>query len=74
MYGIWCWGKIKETPETSLDFVLAKPVYEELRGWKDTNDINFLKYLTFIEEKTGIKIEYISYGPKTEEMCTVMIW
>jgi len=64
-------GKIKETPETSLDFVLAKPVYEELRGWKDTNNINFLKYLTFIEEKTGIKIEYISYGPKTEEMCTV---
>jgi len=61
-------GKIKEIPSSSYDFFVAKPVYETLKGWSNTQHINFLKYMTFIEEKTGIKINYISYGPKTEEM------
>jgi adenylosuccinate synthase len=61
-------GKIKEIPSSSYDFFVAKPVYETLKGWPNTQHINFLKYMTFIEEKTGIKINYISYGPKTEEM------
>jgi adenylosuccinate synthase len=61
-------GKIKETPSSSYDFFVAKPIYETLKGWPNTRHINFLKYMTFIEEKTGIKINYISYGPKTEEM------
>lgn len=30
---------------------VAKPIYEELDGWSDTNDINFLKFISFIEEK-----------------------
>ncbi|BBE31626.1 adenylosuccinate synthetase [Tepiditoga spiralis] len=63
-------GEIKEIPSSSYDFSKAKPVYETLPGWKDTNDVNFLKYMAFIEEKTGVKIHYISYGPKTEEMCS----
>jgi adenylosuccinate synthase len=61
-------GKIKDIPSSSYDFFVAKPVYETLKGWPNTQHINFLKYMTFIEEKTGIKINYISYGPKTEEM------
>lgn len=61
-------GKIKEIPSSSYDFFVAKPVYETLKGWPNTSHINFLKYMTFIEEKTGIKINHISYGPKTEEM------
>ncbi len=61
-------GKIKEVPSSSYDFFVAKPVYESLKGWPNTQHINFLKYMTFIEEKTGVKINYISYGPKTEEM------
>ncbi len=32
-------------------FFVAKPIYEELDGWSDTNDINFLKFISFIEEK-----------------------
>jgi adenylosuccinate synthase len=63
-------GKIKEIPDSSYDFYKAKPIYETLKGWKSTNDVNFLKYMSFIEEYTGVKINYISYGPKTEEMCT----
>lgn len=62
--------EIKDIPSSSYDFFVAKPIYEELDGWSDTNDINFLKFISFIEEKTEIDIDYISYGPKTEEMCT----
>jgi adenylosuccinate synthase len=61
-------GKIKDIPSSSYDFFVAKPVYETLKGWPNTQHINFLKYMTFIEEKTGVKINHISYGPKTEEM------
>ena len=61
-------GKIKDIPSSSYDFFVAEPVYETLDGWPDTDHINFLKYLTFIEENTGVRINYISYGPKTEEM------
>jgi len=63
-------GKTKDTPSSSYDFFVAKPIYTELNGWKDTNDINFLKYLSYIEEQIGVDIDYISYGPKTEEMCS----
>ncbi|HOB15828.1 MAG TPA: adenylosuccinate synthase [Defluviitoga sp.] len=63
-------GEIKETPSSSYDFFVAEPIYEELEGWHDTKDINFLKFISFIEEQTAIDIDYISYGPKTEEMCT----
>nr|WP_240739421.1 adenylosuccinate synthetase [Marinitoga lauensis] len=63
-------GEIREVPASSYDFLVAKPIYETLKGWPDTNHINFLKYMAFIEEKTGVEIPYISYGPKTDEMCT----
>ncbi|HPF17306.1 MAG TPA: adenylosuccinate synthase [Thermotogota bacterium] len=61
-------GKIKEIPSSSYDFFVAKPIYETLKGWPNTQHINFLKYMTFIEEKTGVKINNISYGPLTHEM------
>ncbi|MBM7560157.1 adenylosuccinate synthase [Marinitoga litoralis] len=63
-------GEIKEIPTSSYDFFVGKPIYETLKGWPNTNHVNFLKYMAFIEEKTGIEISHISYGPKTEEMCT----
>jgi adenylosuccinate synthase len=63
-------GVIKEVPSTSYDFFRAKPVYESIAGWPTTDHVNFLKYMTFIESETGVEIDYISYGPKTEEMKT----
>ncbi len=63
-------GVIKELPSTSYDFFRAKPIYETVSGWPVTDHINFLKYMTFIERETGVEIDYISYGPKTEEMKT----
>lgn len=63
-------GKVKPVPSSSYDFFVAKPMYETLRGWQDTASIQFLKYMTFIEEQVGLPITYISYGPKTHEMMT----
>jgi adenylosuccinate synthase len=63
-------GVVKELPSTSYDFFRAKPIYETVSGWPVTDHINFLKYMTFIEKETGVEIDYISYGPKTEEMKT----
>jgi len=49
-----------------------QPVYEELPGWKNdlTNcketkelPVELLKYLEFISNHTGIKVEYLSVGP-----------
>ncbi len=62
-------GKIKEIPSTSRDFFKAEPIYEKLEGWPKTNHINFLKYITFIEKEMGIDIDFISYGPRTDQMC-----
>jgi adenylosuccinate synthase len=63
-------GKIKKIPSSSYDFFVAKPVYKTLKGWPSTDHVNFLKYMAFIEDETGVKINHISYGPKTEEMIS----
>jgi len=63
-------GAVKEMPSTSYDFFKARPIYETVSGWPSTDHINFLKYMTFIERETGVEIDYISYGPRTEEMKT----
>ncbi|MDX2176257.1 MAG: adenylosuccinate synthase [Candidatus Sumerlaeia bacterium] len=67
-------GKRKELPATSRDFFGAEPVYVELPGWPDTNHDNFRKYLRFIHQQTGTPIDYISYGPRTEEMLETREW
>ena len=63
-------GVVRDVPSTSHDFFVAEPVYEELPGWRTTDDVNFLKYMTFIEEQVSVPITYISYGPHTDEMET----
>ena len=57
-------------PSTTHDFFAAEPVYEDLAGWQTTEDVNFLKYMTFIEQQVGVPITFISYGPHTDEMET----
>ena len=63
-------GVVRDMPSTTHDFFVAEPVYEDLAGWQTTDDVNFLKYMTFIEQQVGVPITYISYGPHTEEMET----
>lgn len=49
-------------------FQKAKPIYKEFDGWNDVFEVNFLKYMTFIEKELDTEISYVSYGPKTEEI------
>ena len=63
-------GVVHDVPSTTHDFFAAEPVYEDLAGWQTTEDVNFLKYMTFIEQQVGVPITYISYGPHTDEMET----
>ena len=63
-------GIVHDVPSTTHDFFAAEPVYEDLAGWQTTEDVNFLKYMTFIEQQVGVPITFISYGPHTDEMET----
>lgn len=63
-------GIEQKTPFISDDFKKAKPIFKSLDGWNNVFEINFLKYMTFIEQELGVAIDYISYGPKTEDIMT----
>jgi len=54
----------------------CEPIYEELPGWEEgISDIkrveelpeNLIKYIYKIEELTGVKVAFISIGPKREQ-------
>ena len=70
-------GKVtKDFPVTPL-LKRAKPVFVTLDGWKcDIRGIREFsnlpkeaqKYVNFIEEEIGVKISYVSNGPKREEV------
>ncbi len=62
---------------TTGDLNRAKPIYEELPGWKeeirgikdyDKLPINARKYVEFIEKSIGVKITLVSNGPKRDEI------
>ncbi len=63
-------------PELTGDLARCVPIYEELPGWSNdlTNVRQFSdlpdaarRYVAYLEEKTGIPIEYISVGPGREQ-------
>ena len=70
-------GKLIKSYPTDVDRLSAvEPVYESLPGWKaDISEcltFNELpektkKYLNFISEKSGIKIDIVSVGPKRKQ-------
>jgi len=45
-----------------------KPIYEYMNGWKDLKDVNFEKYVRFLEEQIGISVEVVSTGPRTNDV------
>ncbi len=70
-------GKIYKDFLTTEELYKAKPVYEELKGWK--TDIRGIKeydklpkeakdYIEFIEKQLGIKVSMVSNGPKRDEI------
>ncbi|MDD5762385.1 MAG: adenylosuccinate synthetase, partial [bacterium] len=61
-----------EVPLSLADFEAAKPVYEEVEGWKDdistAREFNDLpkaarKYVQMLEEVTGVEVSLVSVGP-----------
>lgn len=63
-------------PELTGDLARCVPIFEELPGWSNdlTNVRQFSdlpdaarRYVAYLEEKTGIPIEYISVGPGREQ-------
>lgn len=70
-------GNVYKDFLTTEELYRAKPVYEELKGWK--TDIRGIKeyenlpqeakdYVEFIEKELGVKISMVSNGPKRDEI------
>lgn len=69
-------GKIVDKmPYEPGQWTKIKPIYKEFKGWKNTKSItsfddldsNYIEYIKFIEEFTGIPVVIISTGPGREE-------
>ncbi|MGQ9855935.1 MAG: adenylosuccinate synthase [Fervidobacterium sp.] len=61
-------GKKIELP-TNLEMLSKVEVeFIEFEGWKDLNDVNFKKFVEFLEKETGRKITYISTGANVEDI------
>ena len=67
---------IEYPPELTADLARCAPVYEELEGWSDdlTHVRQFsdlpkaaCRYVSYLEERVGVPIEYISVGPGREQ-------
>ncbi|MDI3485053.1 MAG: adenylosuccinate synthase [Methanolobus sp.] len=70
-------GKVIDyPPEDTSELVRCKPVYEDLQGWDsdltgvtEFNDLpqTAQDYVTYLEDKMGVKIDIISVGPAREQ-------
>jgi adenylosuccinate synthase len=70
-------GKIIDNfPASTYDLRRVKPIYETLKGWKtDTSSItdfedlpeNAKRYIEFLCESVGVKIDLISTGPERDQ-------
>lgn len=58
----------------------VKPVYKRIKGWKSSTmgitkygdlPVNAKAYIKEIEKHTGVKVVYISTGPRTEELIKI---
>lgn len=70
-------GRTDQMPDFSRDFTLARPIYEEVEGWKGS-DIAGLRewhklpkaaqnYVEYIEDQVGCRISVIGTGPSRED-------
>ena len=71
---------VTQMPASTRKMEALKPVYEYLPGWRTStrgvSRVNALpdnarRYLTFLEEKTGIEIGSVSNGPERNETMIV---
>lgn len=53
---------------SSQDLFNAEPVYQFIPKWQSVGDFGSSKFVELCEETTGIKVEYVSWGVKKEEL------
>ncbi|MEM3445460.1 MAG: adenylosuccinate synthase [Thermoplasmata archaeon] len=61
----------KETrrfPANMGQLARVEPVYVELDGWEKPGDRNMEKYIELIEDYTGVRVGFVSYGPRRDEI------
>ena len=72
--------QVFELPSSQTDFHNAKPIYEELPGWKEDISktkslsdlpINARKYVEYLEKISGAQISAIGVGPGRDETIVI---
>lgn len=54
------------------DFRDIKPQYKMVDGWKDASKISQIRrFISFVEEKVGVPVEYVSYGVGKDDLKKV---
>ncbi|MDA8092098.1 MAG: adenylosuccinate synthase [Nitrospiraceae bacterium] len=70
----------REFPPDAATLERCQPVYEELKGWKDSTSgikklsdlpVNARKYIEWIEQRLGIGADMISTGQRRDELIIV---
>ena len=63
-----CTGYQKE-PVCTADFALAKPVYTNVKGWRNAkNDEEIYNFVSEVEQYTGIPVSHISSGVNKDDL------
>lgn len=58
----------KRFPASMAQLAIAEPIYVELDGWEKIGDKNLEKYIELIEEHTKVKVGFVSYGQRRDEI------
>ena len=82
-------NRIADAPPTMVeDFAQLTPVYERLPGWPEFNarlkerihregpsalPSELRRFLAFVEQRTGVPVEFLSYGPRRDETLRLAI-
>ncbi len=60
-----CNGETYDFPPPNIEDCVPK--YESMNGWTDIDDENLNLFIKKIEDFTGARVKYISYGPEPEK-------
>lgn len=65
--------RYKINPTSPSHFQDAKPYYTEFPGWHDANNNSEIKsFIEFVEQKTGVVVEYISRGTSDTDFVNTL--
>lgn len=60
----------KKEPRCPSDFYDAHPLYTDIHGWEDSNDMSQLKgFISVVERYAGVPVSHISRGTEDKDIC-----